>query len=217
MDGRVVADESGVTLQFSGVATDQAKKAASPRTLPWGSIASVTFTPRKGLTPAHMRVNLHGEARERPKARQDPNVLLANSTTEVRAVRLFVEQVSTLFQGLVRQSLEDIPLERITSVRSKAGVLLGTLTVLASNTELVIKNVNKPDLVVLAGALRMRIATGALPVLAPLDDSPEEPLAGVDGGENVLDHLRQLGELHESGVLTAAEFQTAKAELLKRL
>ena len=39
----------------------------------------------------------------------------------------------------------------------------------------------------------------------------------VAGQHDVIDQIRKLGELHESGVLTAAEFEAKKAELLQRL
>lgn len=131
-----------------------------------------------------------------------------------------------LFHGMVRQTIEDLPLERITSVREKGGLVFGSFTVLASSTELVVTQVAKADLKALAKALRARISTGALPPLPPLDlgdagldeeeGVPTSAPAGAPSAD-VLDQLRQLGELRDAGVLSDDEFEAAKVELLGRL
>jgi putative oligomerization/nucleic acid binding protein len=42
----------------------------------------------------------------------------------------------------------------------------------------------------------------------------EEPAAPAAGSDDKLDQLKQLGELHASGVLTDAEFEAQKAKIL---
>ena len=299
MDGHIVADGTGLTLTFRGLSCHRDKKAASPRQFDWGSIASVTFTERHGLTTAFLRVNLIGEPTTTKKPNRDLNVLLANTLKQQEQVRLFAEQVNSrlseragtspvaaapgdqrqsvdaasdrmlvkfgarrelrklarhhlvpgeqarytaagrvrnhngllvmtdrrlifVFHGRLRQSIEDIPLDNITSVRERTGLVLGSLTVLASSTELVIANVGKPDLKVVASALRSRITTGSLPPLPAIDldaedESDADPPIEIDDSVDVLAQLRQLGELRDAGVLTDAEFESAKAALLGRL
>jgi len=300
MDGSVVVDESGITLHFKKLMAHADKKAASPVHVPWQSVASVTFTESRGMTPGFLRVHAVGAPATVTQPKRDPYVLLANGTRQCANVRLVAEQASYrlarragvapvsdhvgaqrgsvrdasdrmtlklgsrrelrklakhhllpgeqvryaasgrvqrrlglvaltdrrlvfLFHGMVRQAVEDLPLDNITSVREKGGLVFGTLTVLASSTELVISEVPKADMKALASALRARMSTGSLPPLPPLDltdttddgEPPSAPLSDQDA--DVLAQLRQLGELKESGVLTGAEFEAAKADLLRRL
>lgn len=55
----------------------------------------------------------------------------------------------------------------------------------------------------------------APPPPAPAWEPPQQPMAG--GGDNPLAMLEKLGELHQRGILTDAEFASKKAELLARL
>jgi len=44
--------------------------------------------------------------------------------------------------------------------------------------------------------------------------APPPQAAPADSGDSMLDQLKQLGDLHASGVLTDAEFEAQKAKLL---
>jgi len=44
--------------------------------------------------------------------------------------------------------------------------------------------------------------------------SPPPPPAAAPAGDDMLDQLKQLGELHEAGVLTDEEFAAQKAKIL---
>lgn len=140
-------------------------------------------------------------------------------------VALTDRRLLVLFHGVVRQSIEDLPLDRITSTKEKAGVLMGTLTVLASNTTLVVTNISKVDMKALSKALRARLTTGSLPPLPALE-LPDASAAMDDeasvtdvpaANDSALDQLARLGELHLSGVLRDDEFTDAKAQILGRL
>ncbi|MFD3483418.1 DUF4429 domain-containing protein [Streptomyces sp. NPDC058665] len=48
-------------------------------------------------------------------------------------------------------------------------------------------------------------------------DVPAQPAAGGDDHDALLRRLRELGELHQAGILTEEEFTTAKQAVLKRL
>jgi len=113
-----------------------------------------------------------------------------------------------VFHGLVKQSVEDFPLDRISSVANKAGFATGELTVHASGNIAVIGGIVKGDLKYLVDALRQRLAEGAT-VAAPSTPPPAQP--------DVMDQLRKLAELRDAGILTPAEFDTKKTELLGRL
>ncbi len=45
-------------------------------------------------------------------------------------------------------------------------------------------------------------------------EQQQAPAAPAGGGDNVIDQLKQLGELRDSGVLTEEEFAAQKAKLL---
>ncbi|MFI1866704.1 DUF4429 domain-containing protein [Streptomyces jumonjinensis] len=61
------------------------------------------------------------------------------------------------------------------------------------------------------------------PAPAPAAALAAPPAAAPDGGESGIDHdallrrLRELGELHQAGILTAEEFSTAKQAILRRM
>lgn len=112
---------------------------------------------------------------------------------------------------------------RATSIQERAGFVFGTLTVLASNTTLVISQLSKIDMKALSNALRVRITSGSLPPLPPLEAVDDENVtrdeddsdslrefAGPESGA-VLEQLKRLSELNEAGVLSDAEFTVAKA------
>jgi hypothetical protein len=111
-----------------------------------------------------------------------------------------------VFHGLVRQAVEDFPLDRISSVATKSGMVTGEVKVHASGNEAVISHIVKADLKLLADALRDRLAgqsndsaqpTSTQPVAAPQPD--------------VLDQLRKLAELRDAGTLTSHEFDTRES------
>ena len=126
-------------------------------------------------------------------------------------VALTDRRLLMLFHGHLRQSLEDIPLDRITAVREKAGMLMGTLTVVASGTEMVISQVPKQDMKNLAQALRTRMASGSLPQLPavelrdsePVTSEPDTaPLVSEGAQPDLVEQLAQLAALKDSGALT---------------
>jgi hypothetical protein len=147
-------------------------------------------------------------------------------------VALTDRRLLVLFHGHLRQTVEDIALDRITSVNEKAGMLLGTLTVLASNTTLTISDIEKRDMKNLAAALRTRMASGSLPPLPPIDtddldaDEPAPKRSGggpnsrpdpAPDGDAPLRQLEQLASMLERGIITQADYDETKARLLGQL
>lgn len=103
-----------------------------------------------------------------------------------------------LRRGRLSQTIEDHPVDRITSIQWHTAVLSGTLTVYTAGRRAVITNVQKDDGRDLADSLRALLTRRA-------------------AADDVIERIRRLGELHDAGVLTDEEFAAKKAELLRRL
>ena len=97
---------------------------------------------------------------------------------------------------------------QILRVEQASGLLSGSLTLVLVDRKISLTRAPKGEVVAMAGALRERIRTGG----------PADPPPQVDAGSpSPLEDLERLGRLHDSGVLTDAEFAAAKATLLDRL
>ncbi|WP_454043816.1 PH domain-containing protein [Cellulosimicrobium sp. Marseille-Q8652] len=113
--------------------------------------------------------------------------------------------------GIMSSTNEDFPIEKISSIQWKSGVMLGSVTVYVSNNKAEIKNVDKTFGKLLVDTVRDRIQGGAATV------PPSAPTTPSTGGDDVMDQLRKVKELHEAGILTDAEFEAKKTELLGRI
>jgi hypothetical protein len=122
--------------------------------------------------------------------------------------------------GVMSQTSEDFPLDKVSSVQWSAGMLLGTIIIFASGNKAEVKNVAKTDGKALVDAVRGRlqnsgVGAAAVPVppseharvVTPAPVTPSDPMA----------LLRQLGELRDAGILSEEEFTAKKAEILARL
>ncbi|ONI63302.1 hypothetical protein CSIV_14170 [Microbacterium sp. CSI-V] len=105
-----------------------------------------------------------------------------------------------LNHGILSQRSEDFPLEKISSVQFKGGMMLGEVTIYTSNQQATIKNVAKPLGKTFTDAVRSR---GSAPRAAAPPDHAQQ--------------LAQLAELRTAGVLTEDEFAAKKAEILARM
>jgi hypothetical protein len=110
-------------------------------------------------------------------------------------------------EGLMSQTTEDFPMDKVSSVQWQSGLMSGEIVIFASGNKSEIKAVNKDDGKQMVDAIRGRIsAQGAAPTAAA-PAPPPDPIA----------QLKQLGELREAGILTDEEFESKKADLLKRM
>lgn len=117
-----------------------------------------------------------------------------------------------LFHGLTGQILEDFPLGNITSVSSSAGLATGKMRVHVAGNTAVISDIVKPDIKPLITAVREEVAhirQEPPQVPAQHEASASETTA--------MEQLEKLGSLHQAGVLNDEEFESKKAELLKRI
>lgn len=111
--------------------------------------------------------------------------------------------------GVMSKTVEDFPLDKISSVQWSSGMLMGSLIVFASGNKAEIKNMNKHDGQQIADAIRARLSEPAATV--PAAAANHTPM------NDVYESLRKLGELRDAGVLSPAEFESKKRELLARL
>ena len=116
--------------------------------------------------------------------------------------------------GMVSKTTEDFPMDKISSVQWTSGLLLGQIIVFASGNKSEIKNVNKDDGKEIVDQIRHRLS------------APPQPLRTTQTGStsalsralpDPIEQLKKLGELRDAGVVTDAEFESKKAELLGRM
>lgn len=115
------------------------------------------------------------------------------------------ERVVFYKSSMFGEVIESIPLKSITSIERKSLMGHNTLRMHTSHDDLAFKSFKKEDLEALVNAVEAGRTT--TPPSAPA------PAQAPDS----LDMLKKLGELKDAGVLTAAEFEAKKAELLARL
>jgi hypothetical protein len=114
-------------------------------------------------------------------------------------------------QGMVRSRLEDFPYEKISSVQTETGVVFGKLTIFASGNKAIIERVAPKERVPEIGDyVRARLSADATKSVAT-------PVEAASAESSPMDQLRQLGELHDAGILTDEEFEAKKAALLERI
>ena len=115
-------------------------------------------------------------------------------------------------EGVVNHSFEDFPYNRITSVTSARGMMLGKILIHTGGAARVVENVAKSEAEAVAAAIRDRVEastrerqTMVVQQVSPQQTQPPQNLAG---------ELRELAELRDQGILTDAEFEQQKARLL---
>ncbi|MEI6622219.1 MAG: PH domain-containing protein, partial [Actinomycetes bacterium] len=119
-----------------------------------------------------------------------------------------------LRDGWTSKTVEDFPLDKISSVQWSSGMLMGSIMIFVSGNKSAVTNVQKDSGKALTDDVRGRIsgarsrpdAAPAQPVAQPVEQAPD-PMAV----------LERLAQLHSAGILSDDEFATKKAEILKRL
>jgi hypothetical protein len=129
-----------------------------------------------------------------------------------------------LKDGWTGAATEDFPLNRISSVAWASGMVMGTVTVFASGNKTEIKSVPKAEGKAMVDRVRAIISgwTAESPRKRVPDPpqswetpAPSAPTAG--SFPAVMEQLRQLAELRDAGIISAADFESKKAELLARI
>lgn len=115
------------------------------------------------------------------------------------------QRVAFYRKGLLGEVFQAIPLAKLTSVEHRSSIGHLTLTLHTSHDDLSFKTFVKPDLEAAMGAIeRGRDAAGGQTAPAPSSSDP-------------MSLLQKLKELHASGILSDAEFESKKSEILGRI
>jgi len=114
-------------------------------------------------------------------------------------------------EGVVNHSFEDFPYDRITTVTSSRGLMMGKIVVHTAGATRVVEQVNKGEAEAVAAVIRERVEATTRERSAP---SPGPPATGQP--KSLATELRELAELRDQGILTDDEFSAQKARLLAR-
>ena len=120
------------------------------------------------------------------------------------------ERLLFIKDGMMNQTTEDFPYNKISSIQWSSGMVTGTITVFVSGNKAIMTNVDKAGGKEMVDEIRARIAE-------LMHSQVTTPATAVEPKANVVDQLKQLGELRDLGILTSEEFDAKKAELLTRL
>lgn len=117
-------------------------------------------------------------------------------------------------EGVINHSFEDFPYDRITTITSSRGMVLGKIIVHTGGAARVVDQVAKGEAEAVAAVIRERVeaTTRERNYPAPVSAQPLHAQAPV----SIAAELRELAELRDSGVLTPDEFAAEKARLLGR-
>ena len=109
--------------------------------------------------------------------------------------------------------VEDFPYDKISSIESNRGILLGSITIYASGNQERIDNIPKAQIDSFVAAQRDKISS--LKHKNAVDPSPSSHSGSQS--QSVIDELEKIGKLHQQGILTDDEFEQAKARLLRSI
>ncbi|MFE4055480.1 DUF4429 domain-containing protein [Streptomyces sp. NPDC059096] len=188
-DATVSFDGRRIRLEWNWK-TEESKSSGGPRTLVLGDVAAVEWLPSAGLENGYLRFVVTGNTSATSAApKYDPH-----------AVDLYgfrKDPLMALVGAAVAARLPHPLAAPSPAGRTPAGELPGTGTPGAGPVESPVTASEATGTGAGAGA-----GTGS---------------AGGDDHDALLRRLRELGELHQSGILTAEEFATAKRAILGRL
>lgn len=117
-----------------------------------------------------------------------------------------------IWQGLLRHSYESIPLDLISGVGVKTGMVFASIRTQGAQSMEEIEQVDKADASVLTQALRDRLNQRSHSQLARSDAAGSQSDA-----LNPMAKIKQLKELLDGGAISQAEFEEKKADLLKQI
>lgn len=110
------------------------------------------------------------------------------------------------------RSLEDIPLTQITSVtqRKQPLAIRGSVETVLTSGSTVVFNIGKDDLVAAVAAINDARAAASRPQTAAMQVIHT-------AGPSIPEQIKQLADLRDAGILTEAEFDAKKAQLLAQM
>ena len=120
-------------------------------------------------------------------------------------------------KGLLGQlKVEDFPYDKISSLESNRGIVMGSIVIYASGNKERIDHIPKDQVDSFVAAQRNKIALWKNKAEVP-PQTPPQPTQSAPSSGSVIDELERLGKLRQDGILTEDEFEQAKARLLRSL
>ena len=116
-------------------------------------------------------------------------------------------------EGMINHCFEDFPYDRITTVTSSRGMLMGKIVLHTAGAARVVEQVAKGEAEAVAAVIRERVASATQQRAAAPPAQSAMPSSSPVG---LASELRELALLRDEGVLTAEEFEMQKAKLLGR-
>jgi len=113
-----------------------------------------------------------------------------------------------LKDGMMKQTSEDLPFDRIGSIQWSSGLATGKVQATVAGNKVEVTSVAKADGKALVDDVRTRLSGAAS--AAPGSAAAPAPAVVVDEAEQ----LRKLAELRDAGILTEEEFSAKKAQIL---
>lgn len=113
-----------------------------------------------------------------------------------------------LKDGVMSKTLEDFPLDRVSSVTWSSGLVMGKVTITVASNKAEVTNVAKVDGKPFTDAARDAVGEAGRPAPAP---------ASAPAVVDIPAQLLQLKQLLDAGVLDQEEYDAKKVELLARL
>ncbi|MFE5813303.1 PH domain-containing protein [Streptomyces sp. NPDC056479] len=149
-----------------------------------------------------------------------PDVLLEGETVEMLAtggygrgnglLAMTNQRLVFYSHGVLSQQVEDFPYSRISSVQWSGGLLMGTLSVIASGDRTEIRQVPRDQGKALADLLGQRISAGAL--------RPEaQPARTLGSADYIAARLGTLDQLRAAGAITEEEYRGRRTTILHGL
>lgn len=157
----------------------------------------------------------------RKEIKELPNILAANETIDnivqgtynkgqgilVSTNRRLIFIDKGLLYGL---KVEDFPLDKISSIQYETGILFGKIKIHTSGNISLIEDIEKSAARKFAEFVRDKLSQ-------PKEQAAPVIIQQAAAQTSVLDQLAQLGQLKDSGILSADEFSEQKKKLLEKL
>jgi hypothetical protein len=116
-----------------------------------------------------------------------------------------------LKDGMMKQTSEDFPLDKISSVQWSSGMMQGKIQVFVSGSKSEITNVSKAEGKAITDSIRGHISGGSPQAPQPAAPPSPQPSSLID---DPIEQIQKLAGLRDAGILTEDEFAAKKAQIL---
>ncbi len=127
-----------------------------------------------------------------------------------------------LKDGIMSQTSEDFPLDKISSIQWSSGMVFGKILVFVSGNKTEITSVGKAQGKAIVDSVRNRIssasasASASAPPPPPPPPPPQPPPPAPQSAttDDPIEQIQRLAGLRDAGILTEEEFAAKKAQIL---